>query len=214
MAPQETKFNTSFIPKKNPVSSYNSSGIEKRGPSLLSMIGMFIFGVTILGSAAVFIWRGRVEAQIENQVSTLRAAREQFDERLVAEATRLNKRIDAVKTLLDNHVAPTIIFGILEELTLKTVSYNNFSFSMSDDGKILVQGSGEAESIESVVLQSDELGASDFRDVLFDNVQPTNDGNVTFSVEASIDKSIILFTQRRDDIFTFLYDGSLTNNNQ
>ncbi len=214
MAPQETKFNTSFIPKKNPVSNYNSSGLDRKGPSLMSMIGMFFFAVSVVGTIAVFILRSNVENQIEAQVNTLRETMAQFDPTTVEQATILDRRITAVKSLLDNHVAPTIIFEMLESLTLRNVSFRTFNFSTTDDrSRINVEGTGVASSMETIVLQSDAMAESDFRDVLFNNVQPTTEGRVSFSFSASLDKNKILFISRVNNIFSFLYDGPITNNN-
>jgi hypothetical protein len=194
MAPQqETKFNTSFIPKK-PVSSVSGTTIKKKGPELLTIIGLFIFFLSVLGAAGVYVWQYQIQNTIDNQIESLRKARAEFDEKTLAEATRLNERIKAVKSLLDNHVAPSNIFSLLEDTTLPTVSYNNFQYSTNEDDTIDISASGNAAGFESVVLQSDELGMSDFRDVIFSNVQPNENGQtVGFTLNANIDKSIVLY---------------------
>ncbi len=202
MEPQETKFNTSFIPKKSVAATYNSTGIRKKGPSLLSIIGMFLFTLAIIGAGGSYWWRIKIGDDIEKQINDLKDAKDQFDEDFIAEATRLNKKINSVKKLLEDHVAPSIIFKILEGETMKNVSYNSFKYETDTDGLITINGTGIAKSLESVVLQSDELGKSDFRDVLFDNIQNIENDNVSFSLEATLDNKVILFSKKTDQIFT------------
>jgi len=193
MAAQEIKYNTSFIPKK-PVSSPSGSSFRKKGPGLMSIIGMFFFFLSILGVAGVIGWKIQTEKTIEWQQDQLRIARSQFDERTIAEATRLNQRINSVKTLLDNHVAPSNIFSLIESKILRTVSFNSLKYATNEDGTINITATGKAAGFESVVLQSDELGQSDFRDVIFSNVQPDDSGQtVGFSMNSSIEKNIVLY---------------------
>ncbi len=206
MAPQqETKFNTSFIPKK-PVSTNSGQVVKKSGGNIFSTIGLFLFILSLIGAAGVFLWKNQTQNAIDSQIEQLQLARREFDEQTIAAATRLNNKIEAVKHLLDNHVAPSTIFNILEESTLASVRFNNLRYSTTDSGTIDISGSGRALSFESVVLQSDELGNSDFRDVLFDNVQQNEAGDgVTFSMNASIDKNVVLY---RNNI-----DGSIQQTN-
>lgn len=212
-AQQETKFNTSFIPKKTTGTSSRRGGTTgepfgKKGASLFGTIGLFIFLISLLAAGGVYGWTYKIKDDIGKQLETLQLARGQFDERTIAEATRLNKRISAVRKLLDNHIASSAIFAILEKQTLHTVGFNSFQYASQDDGTISISGSGEAASYESVVLQSDKMGNSDFRDVLFDNVQPSSDGEgVGFSMGAAIGENIVLYKNHVDQVFNQHEEG-------
>jgi hypothetical protein len=189
---QETKYTTSFIPKK-PVSIPKIS-VTKRGPNIISAIGAFIFLGSIIASAGTYYWKYDIEKKIESQIQTLQSARREFDERTIAEATRLNDRLNAVKTLLDNHKAPSNIFSLLEDLTLTTIRFNNLDYRTEQDGSIKISGSGSGRGFESVVLQSDEFGMSGhFRDAIFSNVQTNEQTGVTFSFAASLNGDIVLY---------------------
>ena len=207
MAAQNTKFNTSFIPKKSvSTSSGSSSGgvkFKKKGPNLLSIIGLLIFLAAVVSTAGVYLWQDQVEKQIDDQIENLRQARSEFDEQTVANATRLNERIIAVKNILDNHTAPSNIFATLEDIILKSVRLRNFTYNSNEDGNIKVSGDGNAAGYESVVQQSDELGyTGNFRDVVFSNVQTIENQTVNFSFSSVIDSSLFLYSKNLSNEFS------------
>jgi hypothetical protein len=201
MAQQQSKFNTSFIPKKpaatsTPVGKSGGATFKRKGPNLLSIIGLFIFLASLVATGGVYFWKMQIENQIEDQIENLRQARNEFDEQTVANATRLNERIIAVEDILEKHTAPSNIFAILEDVILKSVRLRNFSYTTQADGQIKVSGSGNAAGYESVVLQSDELGFTGlFRDVVFSNVQTTQDQSVNFNFSALVDSGLFLYSK-------------------
>ncbi len=205
---QQTKFNTSFIPKKN-VMSPKVTPTRNSGAQLLSMIGLFIFLATVIAAAGVFGWQYQLESTIETQIGSLRTARDQFDEKTIKGATRLNERITAASALLEKHVAPTNIFVLLEDYTLKNIWFKSFQYStdvendaitISGDGEA-IPGSNDTSGYETVILQSDKFGSdSNFRDVIFDNVQPSQVGrSVNFSFSATLDPSIASYDNKLGD---------------
>jgi hypothetical protein len=199
---QETKYTTSFIPKK-PVATPKTATVIKRGPNILSLIGLFIFLASILGVVGVYVWRYQLENQIETQLDDLRKARSEFDEQTVANATRLNERIIAVKDLLNNHKAPSNLFSVLESSMLQTVRLRNLNYQSQEDNTIKINGSGEAANFEAVVLQSDAFGdIGNFRDVIFSDVQTNQDGtSVSFSFSSSIEDNLVLYRKKLDNSF-------------
>jgi len=102
---------------------------------------------------------------------------------------------------LQNHISPSSIFSLLEEYTLQTVSFGNFSFEDNKDGQIKVYGSGESARFESIVLQSDSFGDSGFmRNVLFTDLEPdTERQTIRFSFSATLDPRLILYRNSLSD---------------
>lgn len=190
----EPKFTTSFIPKKQ------VAVVKGGGTSFTSGLGFFtlltgvILVAVILFAAGLFLYRVTLEQRISAQLQTLEKVKESFDPNFISQATRLNTRIVSAGKILDNHLAPSAIFELLEEFTLTTVSFNNFEFSDDIEGKVIVRGSGEGDSFASVVLQSDSFGESGYmRDVLFSDLEPNAAGNVNFAFEATLDPQLILY---------------------
>lgn len=193
----EPQFKSSFIPKK-PIAPQAKPGYVARNKSsvgFFTLLTIVLFVATVLFLGGIFAYKMSLQSQIEGQVAELKKARDQFEEKFIADATRLNSRIIAANNLVQNHVSPSVIFSILEENTLKTVQFNSFSFTYGVEGLVTVSGSGVADSFRSVVLQSDAFGETQFmKNVLFSGLQPTESGDVNFSVTADIDADLFLFS--------------------
>lgn len=193
---------TSFIPKK-PIantspsvsagSSNNNSKTKAR--TVFSLIATIVFLAVLVSVGAIFFYQFTLQKRIESQVSSLQKTREEFDEKFIQDASRLNQRINSSLKLLDNHLSPSSLFALLEEYTLQTVSFSNFSFRDTKDGNIQIVGAGEAKRFETIVLQSDSFGQSGFmRNVLFGDLNPNIDrGVIEFTFSATLDPRLVLY---------------------
>lgn len=193
----EPQFQSSFIPKK-PIATQAKPGYvpgTRSGVGFFTLITIVIFLMTLLFSGGVYAYRLSLQGQIDNQIKQLEKAREQFEPNFIAEATRLNARMIAAREILRNHISPSTIFSLLEENTLKTVQFTDFSFADNPDGTVAVTANGIADSFRSIVLQSDTFGDTTYmRNVLFTGLQPTQSGNVSFGMTANLDSQFILFS--------------------
>jgi hypothetical protein len=194
----EPKFKTSFIPKKQITGPMPGSAVDRlAGFNFVTLLATVIFLAAVLFLAGLVLYKYSLKATIEGQYVTLQKARESFDENLIAQATRLNKRIISAERILENHIAPSEIFTLLQQTTLQTVSLNKLTFSDNIDGEISIEASGEGASFDSIVLQSDEYGRSGFmRDVLFAGLEPNERGNVDFTFEATLEPKLIFYKTR------------------
>lgn len=191
----EPKFKTSFIPKK-PVATPGPSSASNRlaGINFFTLLATVIFLAAILFAAGLFMYKLTIEQRIEAQLATLDKVRQSFEPNFIAQATRLNSRIEAAESILESHIAPSAIFEILEESTLQTVALSSFVFRDNVEGQVVVEAKGEGDSFRSIVLQSDEYGRSGYmRDVLFGGLAPNERGNVNFTFEAVIDPRLVLY---------------------
>ncbi len=192
MAGEQTKFTTSFIPKKPltpAVEGYKSSS------SYLTIVTVAIFLGTLVFGGGLFIYKISVEREIASQLDQLKKVKSEFDVNFIKEATRLNTKINAVKILIDKHQAPSAVFELLQETTLATVRFNNFKYSTDKTkGNINIDASGVGLGYPSIVLQSDEFGKTGaLKDVVFSSVQPSESGLVSFSFKSGIDPTLVLY---------------------
>ncbi len=197
----DSQFKTSFIPKKPIETSIDLSSTprnqHKVGRTIFSVIGMFVFIASLAAYGGSIAWQYKLKAQISGQLESLQKAKQEFDEKFVQDASRLNTRIEQGSQILDNHVSPSALYGLLEEYTLQTISFRQFSFFDNQDGTLTIQGTGDAARYESIVLQSDAFGKSGYlRNVIFTNLTPTADNRtIGFSFEATLNPSLILYRQ-------------------
>jgi len=189
---------TSFIPKK-PIQVSVSSGPviskKRKGNAIFSLLAGLIFILTLASLGAVIFYKFSLQKRIETQVESLQRTKEEFDERFIQEATRLNTRIISANGLVENHLSPSSLFSLLEEYTLQSVSFHNFVFTDTKDGNIQITGAGESTRFESIVLQSDSFGSSTFmRNVIFTDLEPNlENGTINFAFSATLDPRLVLY---------------------
>lgn len=210
----DNQIKTSFIPRKvvDTTTTFQPGAAiapKRVGRTIFSLIATIIFIASLVGGVLVYTWQIKLKKDIAGQVEVMQQTRKNFDEKFVQEASRLNTRIESAKGMLTNHVSPSSLYGLLEEYTLQTVSFAQFSFQDNQDGTIGVTGTGEAARYESIVLQSDAFGKSGYlRNVIFTNLKPTtNNDRIGFSFEATLDPRLILY---RNSIIP----GQAADNNQ
>jgi|GEM_PF-1224633 len=209
----ETKFTTSFIPKK-PIQSVSKGGKIKRkkGSDLLVLISFVIFIAMIVAAVGAFLYEKKLQRDITLQKQNLEEVSQSLNQQFISEAVRLNDRINGVQNLLDKHLSPSQVFFLLEKYTISTLRFGNLSFSVSPDGNLLLQGSGTAVGFESIIQQSDAYGQSKFlRDIIFSNLQNNQEGLVNFSFQSTVDPLLINY---RETLFSDGGTFESVNNNQ
>jgi hypothetical protein len=193
----ETKFTTSFIPKK-PVATVKTGGKFKKSKSsnIISLISFVIFFIVLIIAVGTFLYKAKLENDIKNQIEQLAQASEALDQQFIFEASRLDNRLKTVKRLLDNHLSPSQIFVLLEEYTIANLRFSNLGFSFNGEGNLLLSGNGSGLGYESIIQQSDAYGQSEFlRDVIFSNLQNNEQNVVNFSFESVVDPRLINYRE-------------------
>ena len=192
----DTKLQTSFIPKKPIVTM---GGIQReRHFNFLSLIIFMIFMVAAVGAVGVFSYEKYLNAEIANMTAKLKAAQDSLDPSLISGWVRLDKRIESGKEILNLHLALSSFFDLLQKMTLKTVQFKNFNYTIGNGQKISISMNGQADSFAAVALQSDEFAKSSkyITNQLFSNVNIDKEtGQVVFQFTATLDPSIISYAK-------------------
>jgi len=212
MAGEQTKFTTSFIPKK-PVTPTVTG--YKTSSNIFGLIGFAIFFGVIAFGGGVFGYKIVVQQQIKTQIETLERDKKSFDEKFVQEATRLNTRLIEIKKLLDNHQAPSIVFDIIEKNTLQTVRFNSFKYALDNTkNTVNIDASGIGLNYESIILQSDQYTKEGvFQSPVFSSVQPNETGIISFSFSANLDPKLFLYRKRLNNSQTQNSNQDVSFNN-
>jgi hypothetical protein len=201
----ETKFQTSFIPKKPTVSaigSVSSAPRHRYTSSIFMTIATIIFIISILGTGAVFAYKQYLINAQETYKIDLATREKQFNTDLIEQLKGQNIKIDDARSLLANHVALSQIFDVLSRLTIENVSFKSLDVSSpttgSDGIKISLQGYGT--SLSAVAYQSDVLSQLDqyglrkvVKNPILSNPTLNTNGAVSFGFTAVIDPSSMLY---------------------
>jgi len=201
----DTKFQSSFIPKQpvNQVTRHIS------GSNIFFLISFFVFIVAGVGAGSVYLWDKQMDSKIVKINNDLNSVRNSFDQNTVKEFVRLNDKINASDFLLKQHVAPSVLFGVIGDSTLKNVRFTSFKYSNAGGDKVSVSMSGEAASYETVALQSSSFSnpalRNVFRNSIFSDPDLNGSGKATFTFSTGIDPTLLnyykLITDPNNQVF-------------
>ena len=190
---------TSFIPKKptTPVAQ------RRRGTviNVFFLIALIIFLGATTVSVGVFLYEKSVIQNIEKKSNQLVEAKAAFEPALIEDLATMDNRIRAAQEVLNNHLALSAFFELLEQSTLKSVQFDDFAYTATTDGNISITMKGRGQSFSSVALQSDIFGKDPFiRNPLFSNLDIDEQGNVIFSFFATLDPMLISYRNFTDPL--------------
>jgi hypothetical protein len=197
----ETKYQTSFIPKK-PVAVVGQS--SSHGTSLFLVISIIIFLVSLGLGGYVYLSKNILIQQIEANQKKIEANKSGVisDTSEVENLVSLSSRINIAKQLLDKHVSIYPIFDFLQQGTLKSVRFKNFSFTSNgknDSGinTVSIQLSGQARDWETVASQADEFGKPEWRNIInepkMSNLSLGADGSISFTFTAQVTPGALVY---------------------
>jgi hypothetical protein len=195
----ETKFQTSFIPKKPAISTIGAiSSAPKRhyGASIFMTIGTVIFILSLAGAGGAYAYKQYLISAQETYKKDLATREQQFNIDLIEQLKGENVKIDLARQLLNNHLAMSQIFDIIGRLTIENVRFMSMDVSTpkaaSDGIKVSLQGYGT--SFSAVAFQSDVLNQLDqyglrkvVKNPILSNPALGASGAVSFGFVATID---------------------------
>jgi hypothetical protein len=185
------EFQTSFIPKQvDP--AYGASHASSTNFFLL--IALVIFVVTA-GAAGFFLVNYHLTLrQIASYDDNIRKNRAQYDESFINEASRLATRISVATKLLQQHLAVSELFLLLEKNTSIEVSLETLEYVRDPDGTLRMNATGVATGYPVIVAQSDAYGDTTYiRDLIFTGLNRNADDLVEFELSAKIDPLLLSF---------------------
>ncbi len=192
----EPNFQTSFIPKKPMIESHAT---PTRSVGIFTVASIFILFAILIASGGLYFYKGVLTKQITDMQSNLELAKARFEPTKIAELQTLDKRLQAANEVLSKHLTVSPIFAALEGVTMKTVRFTKFSYTLDNSArtpKVEVHMSGMAVGYGSVALQSDLFAKNkNFINPVFSNLKLDEKGNVLFDLEFSVDPAFLSYKQ-------------------
>lgn len=193
----EPKFQTSFIPKQSlssiPASPRKSS--RSGAFALGTVITTVLFILAVGGSVLLFLYQQYLQASIKSNQESLSKAREAFEPALIKELARLDSRINSSNQILNQHIAPSALFDLLQSITLQNVQFTSFTYDSSPtQGLVHISLTGRARSFKTIALQSDLVGTNQYlKNAVISNLALDSLGGVGFSLDADVDPRTISY---------------------
>jgi len=202
----ETKFQTSFIPKKNAGSPSigGGSALARHTTSVYMVIAVVIFVASLCGIAGAYMWTAYLNSAQIGYKNDLAAREKQFNVDTIQTLKQENVRIDLAKQVLSRHLSLSQIFSIVGKLTIESVRFLTMDVTVPanvSDG-IKVSLSGYGVNLASVAFQSDVLGNLEqyglrkiVKNPIMSNPSLDPKGTVSFGLTAIVDTSNLLYDQ-------------------
>ena len=187
----ETKFQTSFIPKKTIVEGIT----RKPSVGLFLLIAIILFIVSLSVAGWVYLEKKVLITKINNEKTAIETNKNNFETATIESIIRLDSRIKVANDLVRNHLSVSPIFNFIESRTLKNVRFKSFTFSAkgtdsSGNPVLKIDLSGQAKDFKTLALQADEFGKTEYRGVIegpmFSSLNLAVDGSVNFNFSASV----------------------------
>ncbi len=193
----DQEFQTSFIPKKTLSPKPGSSSRGSFG--LINAVSFVVMLVSLLVAGGAYLYRDNLSQKVEEMKISLERAQNIFEPELLTELEMLNKRIQAADEILASHIAVSPIFEVLQEITLPTVRYIDFTYEIDsvNPNVVHVAMTGEAVSYDAITLQADLFSNNRFiRNPIFSNLSLNRTGEVEFDLMFDVSKSLVNFEQK------------------
>lgn len=213
----DTKFQTSFIPKK-PILSDPNVTIRRSGggTSVFMFVGIIIFVLSLAGIGFTFMWKEVLLKEQRAKQVDLEKREASFNEALIDQLKKANTKIDLGGQLLKKHMAVTRLFDIVSQLTIQGVKFNSFEFSSAESPKptsgtsensiagegIKVVMKGVGNDFRSIAYQSDVLGESEkygtksvIKNPIISDLVVDEKGRVEFTFTGYINPNDLLYSK-------------------
>lgn len=191
----ETGIKSSFIPQDATVPRAVRAPGRTGLADLLILISIVFLVASLALAAGVFLYLQYLDTSRTAKLGQLEVARQQFEPSLIQTLTRLDDRMHVASAVLKEHIAPTIFFQLLGQLTLQTVAFSNLTFQGGDAQNMTIAMDGVARSVNSIALQADNLSKSGvITNPLFSNIDRRVDG-VHFNLTAVINPTSLNYSQ-------------------
>ncbi|HVS79858.1 MAG TPA: hypothetical protein VHF05_02675 [Candidatus Paceibacterota bacterium] len=196
----DTKFQTSFIPKR-PIVASNEGPIKTKHPlNFISLVCTIVFVVAVLGAGGMFAYEHYLDGKIASMDGQLAAAKSSIQSDIINQFIRLDTRLNVANQLLRNHVATSVLFSMLQNQTVKTVQFKDLAYTSNGDA-INVVLHGQAGSYNAMALQSAIFSQDKFiHSPTFSEMNLDSSGNVLFTLNASVDKDYLAQRNNLDQL--------------
>lgn len=206
----ETKFQTSFIPKRPlVVDSTKNVPIKSHGGgmSVMMIISVILFLASLGGAVASVVWIGVLNKAQDTYEEQLKDSEKRFNISLIEDLKKFSTKIEISKQLFQKHLSVSEIFPIINELTIETVKFDSFEFLAPDNNSESVQISmqGVAKNYNSISFQSDVFGSSDkfgknkvIKNPVVADLEEDEDGQINFSFSGLLSAKDLLYEKTMD----------------
>ena len=168
---------------------------RRRHFNVFNFVGMIIFLCGMILAVGVFIYTDMAQRDLDAKRTQLEQEKSSFSQGDILGLRALDRRIAVAQTLLDQHLAPSVVFEMLEERTQTDVQFVEFAYTRRESGSVELIFDGKAMRFNTVGLQSQQLAsAPELASVIFSDVDIDVEDNVNFTITSEADTSELAYS--------------------
>ncbi|MCX6715967.1 MAG: hypothetical protein NT077_03040 [Candidatus Taylorbacteria bacterium] len=210
----ETKFQTSFIPRRPLPATPGSLAPQvpkkhRDGASIFVAIGVIVFVLSLLSIGGAYLWKQYLLGAQKNYEASLVERQATFNIDQISLMKAQSIKISLAKQLLSNHLASSKIFSIISKLTSESTRFISMDLTIpvGIPAPFELTLVGYSRDYPSVAFQSDvlnQLEKYDLRAVVKNAIvsDPTlnRNGTVSFGFTAEIEPSSFLYSKKLNSV--------------
>lgn len=154
---------------------------------------MFVLGLAVLAAAGTFAYGKYLKHELQVKAEELATAQRAVDEDQVEDFVRLRDRLTYGRDLLDNHVALSQVFDVLEKQTLVSVRFSSLELTVADDHTAQIEIEGTARNFNALAAQSNAFASEKgIRRAIFSGIVVNANNTVNFRLTADLDPRLVI----------------------
>ena len=182
---------TSFVPKQ-PV-SVDRRRFSNGGNNLFLVVSSIILALTIAAAAGTFLYDQFLKNEETAKAAQIVAAQKSVNQDTVDQLVRLEDRLTASESLINQHIVLTQFFNLLGSITAQSVHFNGVDITVADDRSAHIVMTGIAKDFNALASQSTTFASQQYiKSAIFSGIDLDKSGNVSFTLDADIDPSLIV----------------------
>lgn len=191
----ENPLHSSFIPARpgaaTPLGQYTGDTTSRDITDVFVLIGTIAIIIAGTLAGGVFLYKLSVAQGLETTKKQLETAEKSFNPKNVRELSRMDERIRVAESLLKSHIAPSMLFAVLQQTTLQSIQFKSMDFDGASQEKLIVEMKGVATGVNAIALQANIFSRHPaIKDPIFQINDLTKDG-VTFDVSFMLNPDIV-----------------------
>ena len=197
----DPQVHTKFIPKQTLPPSPMRSPLEVTSPrisrstSILSVLAMLALFAAIISVGGSYLYEHSLQARINQMQQQLTASEKQFEPAFLEELHTLDRRLTYAYQVLRSHRSVAPLFFVLQNITLKSIQYDDFRFDYKDEQGV-VQIVGQARSYQAIAQQSEVFSKERLiREHVFSDFTLQENGRINFNLVITLSPELLLFEQ-------------------
>ena len=184
------KVPTSFVPKQ-PVRTVRRPRV--RGPlSIFAVASLVLFFAAVLLAGVVFGYEFFLKQSRDAKAGELQTIQNSVEPQAVEDLARLSQRLVIARELLEDHVAVSAVFSMLERDTVQSVTFEGLELVTIPSGDVEITMQGRAQNFNALAYQSVVFRDNPFlRNQIFEDITVTEEEDVTFTFTGIISSTLV-----------------------